>query len=188
MRRSVSIVCAAGSLLVLRAAGASAQNPCAVSKVAIIQGQRILASLPEYLRADSLLTKQEDAYRADIAKQQSTLDSLGAAFRDKSAVLSASVRAVESKKLDDKYQELQAHIDDLRQKAAQERQGKLKPIEDRVQGVIDGLRAELNCSLILDANAQGSGVISIDPAIDLTQRIIDRLKAGGDTAAPPKKP
>src|SRR4051812_39069192 len=148
MHGRVKTIVTAGTMMALVAVAAHAQNPCATGRIAIIQGQKILASLPEYIRADSLLGKQEDAYRTDIAKQQATLDSLGAAFRDKSAVLSATVRAVESKKLDDKYRELQAHIDDLRQKAATERQSKLQPIETRVQGVIDGLRAEFSCAII----------------------------------------
>jgi len=174
-------------LFTATAVRAQGGNPCATSKVAIIRGQAILASLPEYMRADSLLTKTEEGYRQDLAKQQAAVDSAAAAFRDKSALLSATVRAAEAKKIDDQYEQLRQHVADLQQKAAQDRQTRLQPIENRVQGVIDGMRAEFNCSIIFDANAQGAGVISIDTSIDLTQRVIDRLKVGGD-AAPPKKP
>jgi hypothetical protein len=47
------------------------------------------------------------------------------------------------------------------------------------------MRAEYGCSLIFDANTQGSGIASVDKSIDLTQRVIDRLKAAGDGPATP---
>ena len=83
---------------------------------------------------------------------------------------------------------MQQHTAELEQKFAARRQELVAPIEQRVQDMIDGMRAEYGCALIFDANAQGSSIASVDKSIDLTQRVIDRLKAAGDGPAGVSKP
>ena len=187
MRRDVLMMTAAAAALLLAPGIAHAQgSPCALGKVAIVQGAKILNSMPKYIQAESLLVKDQDAYKVEIAKLQGALDSAGAQFQDKSALLSATAKAAETKKLQDTYLQLQQHTAELEQKFAQQRAELTGPIEQRVQDVIDGMRAEYGCAIIFDANAQGGNIASVDKSIDLTQRVIDRLKAAGDT--PPAPP
>lgn len=192
MRRDVLTMTAASAALLLMPATARAQgSPCATSKVAIVQGAAILNSMPKYIQAESLLVKDQDAYKLEIAKLQGALDSASTAFQDKATLLSATAKGAEQKKLQAQYQLLQQHTAELEQKFAARRQELVQPIEQRVQAVIDGMRAEYSCAIIFDANAQGGNIASVDKSIDLTQRVIDRLKAAGDGPAAPtttKKP
>ncbi|MGH7524153.1 MAG: OmpH family outer membrane protein [Gemmatimonadales bacterium] len=183
-RRDAGLLTAA-ALLVVPAAARAQSSPCATSKVAIVQGAMILNSMPKYLQAESLLVKDQDAYKLEISKLQGALDSAGANFQDKSALLSATQKTAEQRKLQDQYAQLQQHTTELEQKLSTRRQELIAPIEQRVQDMIDGMRAEYGCAIILDANAQGSGIASIDKSIDLTQRVIDRLKAAGDGPTTP---
>jgi Skp family chaperone for outer membrane proteins len=187
-RRDVLMLTAAALLLtpaMVRAQG----SPCATGKVAIVQGLAILNSMPKYLQAESLLVKDQDAYKLEIAKLQGALDSASASFQDKATLLSATAKGAEQKKLQDQYAQLQQHTAELEQKFAARRQELVAPIEQRVQDMIDGMRAEYGCAVIFDANAQGSSIASVDKSIDLTQRVIDRLKAAGDgPAGTPVKP
>ena len=186
MRRHNLMVAAASAALLLAPATVRAQgSPCATSKVAIVQGAYILNSMPKYVQAESLLVKDQDAYKLDIAKLQGALDSASAAYQDKATLLSATAKAAEQKKLQDQYTQLQQHTAELEQKFAARRQELVKPIEDRVQEIIDGMRAEFGCAIIFDANAQGSSIASVDKSVDLTQRVIDRLKAAGDAPVTP---
>lgn len=191
MRRDVVMMTAAAAALLLTPGAVRAQgSPCATSKVAIVQGAAILNSMPKYLQAESLLVKDQDAYKLEIAKLQGALDSASSSFQDKATLLSATAKAAEQRKLQDQYQQLQQHTAELEQKFTARRQELVQPIEQRVQDIIDGMRAEFGCSLIFDANAQGSSIASVDKSIDLTQRVIDRLKAAGDgpVATPVTKP
>lgn len=183
-RRNTGLLTAAALLLAPAIARAQG-SPCATSKVAIVQGAMILNSMPKYLQAESLLVKDQDAYKLEISKMQGALDSASAAFQDKAALLSATQKTTEQRKLQDQYTQLQQHTAELEQKFTARRQELVAPIEQRVQDMIDGMRAEYGCALILDANAQGSGIASIDKSIDLTQRVIDRLKAAGDGPVTP---
>ncbi|MGH7592882.1 MAG: OmpH family outer membrane protein [Gemmatimonadales bacterium] len=187
-RRTVLLLTIAPAMLLMMPTLARAQggSPCATSKVAIVQGAAILNSMPQYLQAESLLVKDQDAYKLELAKMQGLLDSAVTAFQDKSTLLSATAKSVEQRKLQDQNQALQQHQAELEQKFAGRRQELVAPIEQRVQDVIDGMRAEYSCAIIFDASAQGSNIASVDKSIDLTQRVIDRLKAAGSVPTTPR--
>lgn len=169
----------AALLLAPRLAEAQGTSPCAKSGFAFVSSQAILASIPAYVQADSLVQKDIAAYQLEMAKLQGNLDSASRAYQDKSTLLSSAQKAAEIKKLEAQRDQIQAHGTDLQSKV-QTRQAELfQPITSRVQDVLDGMRAELNCSVIFDVSpgAGGSYIASADKSLDLTQRMIDRLKA-----------
>jgi outer membrane protein len=68
----------------------------------------------------------------------------------------------------------------------QARQAQLvKPIMERVQAVIETIRAEDNYAVILDVGAQVSVVVAADKRLDLTDRVLARLKSAAPPAAAP---
>jgi Skp family chaperone for outer membrane proteins len=64
---------------------------------------------------------------------------------------------------------------ELQQRAAERERELIQPIQARVGSVIQGLRAEMNLSLILDTGAT-NGILAYDPALDLTARVLERLQ------------
>ncbi len=52
----------------------------------------------------------------------------------------------------------------------------LQPIQTRVNTVIQGIRAELNYTLILDADAPGGVIVAVDPALNITVKVLQRLQ------------
>ena len=66
----------------------------------------------------------------------------------------------------------------------QARQAELvKPIMQRVQTVIEAIRAEDGYAVILDVGSQVSVVVAADKKLDLTDRVLARLKAQGTPPA-----
>jgi Skp family chaperone for outer membrane proteins len=195
MHRNTLLAAALSATLLVPAASALAQagSPCTNGRVALVNSQRILGSIPEYVQADSLLGKDYEAYRADLAKQQAAFDSARVAYSDRATLLTAAQKAAEVKKLQDQNDNIQKHMADLEGKMQQRRAELEQPILTRVQDMLDGLRAELNCAIIFDVAAQGtqsSGIASADKSLDLTDRLIERLKVPGALPAkvPPKTP
>jgi hypothetical protein len=47
-----------------------------------------------------------------------------------------------------------------------------------VNSVIEGVRAAGNYAVIFDVSSPNNGIVTADKALDLTQRIIQQLKAG----------
>jgi Skp family chaperone for outer membrane proteins len=68
----------------------------------------------------------------------------------------------------------------------QARQAQLvKPIMERVQSVIEAIRSEDGYAMIFDVGAQTNVVVSADKKLDLTDRVLARLKSQGIPPAAP---
>ena len=186
IQRNVLILTAACTALILptRAAQAQGGSPCVKTGFAFVASQAILTSIPEFLQADSLVAKDKAAYTLEIAKLKGSLDSESQAYSDKSTLLNATQKAAEIKKLQAKGEAYQQRGAELEQKLAARSDELLQPIRLRVQAVLDGMRAEMNCAVIFDVSGGqgGLGIASADKSFDLTDKVIERLKA----AAPPK--
>ena len=64
----------------------------------------------------------------------------------------------------------------LRRLEQAERQRELvSPLEQRVQAVVDGIRAERNLAIIFDV-ATMQGIAAVDPQLDLTPIVVQRLQ------------
>jgi outer membrane protein len=146
------------------------------TKVAYVNVRAVLQQTPEYVKAESLFTKELDGYRAQVAKMQAQLDSASAEFEQQSVLLSPSARNAKRKDLEDKAAALQQQTQSMQQQAAARERELLDPIQSRVSAVIEGIRAEGNYAMIFDVS-NANGIVAADKALDLTEKVLDRLKA-----------
>ena len=160
---------------------AHAQARCPAGGIGFVRAPAVFSQLTRYAARDSELTVFVDMYRTELSRQQAVLDSAVNAYQDKSVLLTATGVTGELAKLRDQKAQVQARIDDAQQVLAAQRQRLLQPIEMGVQAEIDTVRTELGCALILDVGA-GSGIVSVNKGLDLTQRVVDRIRTRGDTA------
>ncbi|HEY4321156.1 MAG TPA: OmpH family outer membrane protein [Gemmatimonadales bacterium] len=187
MRRDVMQVTSLLCTAALLPAALIAQSPCATSHVAFVSSGQILASMKSYVVADSQLNAQQLSYKAEVDKQSGVLDSMYNALNEKATLMTPSQKQAEGKKLQDMQAALQQRVKDLTKQSTDDRTRLLGPMEQQVQDVIDGVRAELNCAMIFDVSSQ-TGIASADKSLDLTQRIIDRLAEANKPVAAPSKP
>jgi outer membrane protein len=150
----------------------------AAQKLAFVNTRQVLQQTPGYAAAESTFTREMATYRTEVTKLQTTLDSAAQDFDQQSVVLSPTQRAAKRKELEGQQQKLEARMQELRQKADSRQRELLEPINQRVSTIIEGIRAEGNYSFIFDVSAPGSVIITADRALDLTPRVIERLKAG----------
>jgi len=73
-------------------------------------------------------------------------------------------------------QRLDQRANELQEKTQQRQRELMQPIQARVNAVIQGLRAEGNYALIFDADSPGSNIVAADPGLDITAKVIERLK------------
>jgi outer membrane protein len=144
-------------------------------KIAYINSREILQRTPGYARAESLYLKEVDGFRTEVQKLQQQLDSAVQAFDQQSIALSPAARAAKQKDLQAMQQRMEQRTNELQDRARQREQELLQPIQARVSSVIQGLRAELNYALILDADAAGGLIAAADPALNITARVLQRL-------------
>ena len=165
----IAVPVAGPKLLVAQQAG---------SKVAYVNTQNILKQTPGYVKAESTFTKELESYRVEVQKLQATLDSAASDFDQQSVMLSPTQRAAKRKDLQGQQQKLEQRTQELQQRAATRERELLDPIQSKVNSVIEGVRAAGNYAIIFDVSAPNNGIVTADKGIDLTQRVIQQLKAG----------
>jgi outer membrane protein len=147
-------------------------------KIAFVNTQAILKQTPGYVKAESTFTKELANYRVEVQKLQASLDSSASDFDQQSVMLSPTQRAAKRKDLQAQQQKLEQRTQELQQQAATRERELLDPIQSKVNSVIEGVRAAGNYAMIFDVSAPNNGIVTADKSLDLTQRVIQQLKAG----------
>jgi len=170
----------------LTAAGLEAQQiPCqAPLRLAYINSQVILANTPGRAEAESLFAREMVGFRAQAQRLQQQLDSAVTEYRRTSVVLTPAARQARETEITTLQERAQRRARELDQEAQQREAQLTAPIMERVNAVIEGVRAEFNCALIFDAGAQGTTLVTADRSLDLSPLVIQRLQTAGPAPAP----
>lgn len=171
-------------LLVLPAARAGAQNqppagaqaPQGGARFAWVNSQLILRQVPGYAQAESTLNAEVAGYRTEVEHMQTQLDSMVRDYDRQQIALSPSTRQTKQQEIRDMQQRLQQRYNDLQDKAASRERELVAPLEERVKGVIEGVRAERNLLFIFDVGAPGNNIVAADRTLDLTSVVVQRLQ------------
>ena len=158
--------------------GSLAAQQAGGPKIAYVNTQAILKQTPGYVKAESTFTKELATYRIEVQKLQASLDSAASDFDQQSVMLSPTQRAAKRKDLQAQQQKLEQRTQELQQQAATRERELLDPIQTKVNSVIEGVRAAGNYAIIFDVSAPNNGIVTADKTLDLTQRVIQQLKAG----------
>ena len=156
------------------AVGAQAQGTL---KIAFVHSQAILEQTPGYAAAESTLSKEGQSIRDTLQRMQARWDSTMKAFEQQSLALSSAGKQAKQRDLQAMQQRLQQRQTEMQNRYQQREQELLQPIQARVIGIVAGIRAEANYSLIFDMDGQNSSVfLAVDPSLDVTAKVIERLK------------
>ncbi|MDB4948721.1 MAG: outer rane chaperone Skp (OmpH) family protein [Gemmatimonadetes bacterium] len=178
MNRFLSGGAAALIALVVGSAAASAQT-----KIGYVNSQKVLAEAPAAQTAQHALEADMTRYRAQIDSIEKSFEAQRTAFEGQQATLSATVKAQRQADLQTRYAAAQTRVQQI-QETAQRRQAELvEPVMKRINEIIEALRKEQNIGLVLDASS--AGILAADPALDLTDQVIARVKAAAPAAAAP---
>jgi outer membrane protein len=169
--------------LTLLSVDASAQG----QKIGYIRSSLLLDQAPGREQAQAQFEKETNGYRDEIKRMSDSLDAMVAAFQKSQATLSTTARDTRSKEIQSKNAEFQRRSAELQQKAQQRQEQLVQPILDRVKGAIEDVRVEGGFAFILNAD-EGSSIVAMDKNLDLTERVLARLRAGAGTAAKPATP
>jgi outer membrane protein len=151
-------------------------------KIGYINSQSILAEAPGAKEAQTKFDADMQTYRQEVQQMQTELETLVKQYETQQAMLSPSAKQQRETDIRTKqtaYQERLAAID---QRAGQRQQELVQPVMDKINQVIEQIRAEGSYALIFDVSA--GGVVAADPGLDLTPEVIRRLKSGAPAATP----
>ena len=144
-------------------------------KIGYINSQQILASSSEATDAQKKFDTEMQSYQAEVQQLENELNGLQQQYQQQQLTLSPEAKANREQQIQQKVQQYQQRTQELQQQADQRRQELIQPVMDKITAIIETMRQEGNYSLILDL-AAGS-IIAADTTLDLTQNVIQRLKA-----------
>jgi len=186
MRSFVRVALGALALSTLTAAAAHSQQ--GGLKIAYINSQEIIAAAPGRSAAEAQVQQEMAAYRTQVQQMGDSLQTMMAAYSKDEPTLSPASKAGRQKAIQAKQSEYEQRAQELQQKA-QERQAEIfRPIMQQINKVIEQIRAEGGYAMIFDAGNQAGVVVAADSTLNLTSKVIARLKAAGPVSTAPAKP
>jgi outer membrane protein len=183
--RASSIALITSLILVGHAGAQASPSPVGPAKIGYINSAQLLQQAPGRAEAEAQFEREVGVYRQQIQRMDDSLRTLMAAFDRDSPKLDSVARDARRASVAQRETEFQARARGL-DSTRQARQAELvKPIMQRVQSVIETIRAEDGYSVILDVGSQVSVVVAADKRLDLTDRVLARLKSQGIPPAAP---
>jgi outer membrane protein len=177
----------ATSLIVAGTAEAQAPQQgtaAAPAKIGYINSALLLQQAPGRSEAEAQFEREVGVYRQQIQRMDDSLRTLVASFDREAPKLDSAVRETRRKSIGMREVEYQTRARGL-DSTMQARQAQLvKPIMERVQAVIEAIRTEDGYAMIFDVGSQVSVVVAADKKLDLTDRVLARLKSQGVPPAP----
>ncbi len=174
-----SEIALATSLIVAGPAAVQAQQGTAAPKIAYINSALLLQQAPGRAEAEAQFEREVGTYRQQIQRMDDSLKTLVAAFDRDAPKMDSVAREARRRSIGQTETQYQLRARGL-DSTMQTRQAQLvKPIMERVQSVIEAIRAEDGYAMIFDVGAQVSVVVSADKKLDLTDRVLARLKTQG---------
>ena len=172
--------------LSLMVAGVSAAQTAAAPpvKIGYINSALLLQQAPGRAEAEAQFDKEVVVYRQQLQQMNDSLTTMMASFDRDAPRLDTATRTSRARAFRDRELQYQTRARGL-DSTMQARQAQLvKPIMERVQSVIEAIRTEDGYAMILDVGAQASVVVAADKRLDLTERVLARLKSQGPAPAP----
>jgi outer membrane protein len=171
------------ALLAILSGRAAAQG----QKLAYIQSSILLDQAPGRADAEKQFDTETSVYRDQIKRMSDSLNAMVAAFEKRQPSLTPAQRDKEGKDIQAKEASYQTRTRELEQKAQQRQNELVQPILDRIKLAIEDVRVEGGYSFIFNAD-QGSPIVALDKNLNVTDRVLSKLRAAPTTAAAPKPP
>jgi outer membrane protein len=149
---------------------AAASPLSAQAKLGFVNIQQIMTQAPGLAEARSTFEAEVQRAQPELQRMAAELDSLQADLQRQQATLTEAARTQRQTDLQTRYTTYQQRQATLQQREQQ----LLSPISQRVEAVIEQVRKEGGFALIFDSTE--SGIVAADQTLDLTNRVLDRLK------------
>jgi outer membrane protein len=186
MRSLVNAALGALAFTIIAFGTAAAQGG---AKIAYVNSQEIIAAAPGRAEAEAQIQKDMNSYRDQVQKMGDSLNTLIASYTKSESTLSEAARTAKQKEIQDKEREYQQRVQGLEQKAQQRQAELIRPIMEKINSIIEQVRSEEGYAMVFDAAKQSAVVVAADSTLDITDKVIARLKASGGSASntPAKK-
>ncbi len=158
-------------------AQAGAQTSSATAgKLAYIRSQDIFAQAPGRTDAESQFNAFVQTARAEEKTMGDSINAMLSDYGKAEATLAADAKASRQQAIRDKQAQFQQRQQQLEQQVQQKQSELVGPILERINKIINDLRAENGYAMVFDAQASGGSVVAADKNLDITDQVTARLR------------
>ncbi len=145
-------------------------------KIGYINSQAIYQEAPGAQAAQQQFETDMERFRGEVQRLGEELQTMITQYEQQQGTLSPEARQTREAAIREKEGAYRNRVNELENEAGRRQQELVEPIMRRINEIIETLRREGNYSLIFDVGP-GSNIIAADPALDLTNEVIRRLRA-----------
>jgi outer membrane protein len=179
MRKTMTFLFALGALGALSMpAAAQATAPL---KIGYINSQRLIELAPGSAEVKVTLQKEMASWTAQVEAMQDSIQTMITQFDQKAVLLSPDAKQKRQDEIVTKEASFKSRVAEIQNKAKTRQSELLTPIMDKVQAAITALRTAEGYAIIFDASTEA--MVAADPALDLTDKVLARLKAPAPATA-----
>jgi outer membrane protein len=188
MRVFIRAAAVATVLLTAALLPAAAQQPAAAPlRIAYVNTQAIFDAAPGRAEAEAQFEKEMGTLREQVKRMDDSLNAMVGDYQKNAARLDSATRSRRETAIRTRQDEYRQRASTLEQQLGQRRDALLQPIMERIRTALEQIRAEDGYALILNNDPQGSLIVSADKNLDITERVVARLKTLAANA-PPGRP
>lgn len=170
----------------------SAAHGQAAPKIGYINSAKILAEAPGRAEAESQYEREMGQARQQIQRMDDSLKVMVASFEKDAPSLDSARRLARAKVVQDREAQYTQRAQQLNQQMQQRQSELARPLMDQVAKALDAIRVQEGYAMVFDVGVQPLSLVSADKSLDLTDKVLARLKAAGPAkpaaAAPVQQP
>lgn len=158
------------------AGSAAAQAPA--TKIAFVRTTVVFDSAPGRAAASNAFEREAAGFQAQVKQMSDSLTTMINAYRAAESTLQPAQQATRQRAIQSKQEEYEQRAQAIDQQVGQRREELMRPLLEQIRTTIETIRAEEGYALVLSADP-GTPVIAFDRNLDITERVIARLKTLG---------
>lgn len=165
-----------------------AATPLAAQKVGFVDTRKILQEMPGRVQAEERMRVGIEALGLRQKVMVDSLNAMMASFEADSATLSQVdkvARFTTLQQYDARYRDT---LQLLEQEAQEQQAAAMQPLFDQIRIALDDIRQAEGFAMIFDIASQGNNIVSMDRNLDLSDRVLARIRAQATTARPTTTP
>ena len=156
-------------------------GPPAGTTFVYLNSADIIQATPGSVEAQRTFEREIADMRTELQTQATAVDSLLRDYQRQEALLSPQAKEQKQGEIRSLQSQLEQRRLEMENEAGQRQQDLLRPILERVSGVIESIRGERNYAMVFDISTEG--VVAADPLLDITDLVKARLGAAADSTA-----
>ena len=167
------------------AAAAQQATPTAL-RIAYVNTQAIFQAAPGRAEAEAQFERERNSLGEQVKRMDDSLNVMVSDYQRSAARLDSATRVRREAAIRAKQEEYRQRAANLEDQLNDRREALLQPIMERIRTALDQIRTEDGYAMVLNNDPQASLIVSADKNLDITERVVARLRTLAANAPPPR--